>query len=185
MARAQNRYAPVDRASLSTLGRHLQQLRTSRGWSLSHLASQAGIAKSNLSRLEQGNGNPTLDTLWRLAVQLEVPFGTLIAPMTAPLDEKGIQVQLLDQGKDRPQVDAYWMRCAPWTERLAEAHTGGAREDITVISGWLMVGPVDAMQVVGAGHSLSFAADQPHGYRTEESWATLLVTIVYTAEEPR
>lgn len=175
----------MDRISLNTLGQHLQQLRTARGWSLSYLASEAGIAKSNLSRLEQGNGNPTLDTLWRLAVQLEVPFGTLVAPVTAPLDEEGVQVQLLDQGRNTPPVDAYWMRCAPWTERRAEAHTPGARENITVISGHLVVGPVDNMQIVGTGQSTSFAADQAHCYRTEESWATLLMTIVYSGgEEP-
>ena len=66
----------MDKLSLGTLGQHLQSLRLARGWSLSQLAAAAGSAKSNLSRLEQGNGNPTLDTIWRLAVQLGVPFGT-------------------------------------------------------------------------------------------------------------
>ncbi|ALM53087.1 helix-turn-helix domain-containing protein [Halomonas huangheensis] len=173
----------MDKISLSTLGQHLQQLRTTRGWSLSQLASMAGIAKSNLSRLEQGNGNPTLDTLWRLAVHLEVPFGTLVAPISAPLDEDGVQVQLLDQGRDKPPVDVYWMRCAPWTERQAEAHTPGARENITVISGQLAVGPINAIQTVSAGETISFDADQMHSYRTEESWATLMMTIVYLRGE--
>ena len=103
----------MDKLSLNTLGHHLQALRLERGWSLSQLASEAGIAKSNLCRLEQGNGNPTLDTIWRLAVQLNVPFGTLVAPIAVPLGEDGVQVRLIDQGKDTPQVDAYWMRCAP------------------------------------------------------------------------
>ena len=111
----------MDEHSLVTLGLHLQALRKTQGFSLSQLASAAGIAKSNLCRLEQGNGNPTLDTIWRLAVQLNVPFGTLVAPISVPLGEDGVQVQLIDQGKGVPQVDAYWMRCAPNTLRHAEA----------------------------------------------------------------
>jgi len=169
----------MDRLSLGTLGQHLQRLRQEQGLSLSQLAAAAGIAKSNLSRLEQGNGNPTLDTIWRLAVQLNVPFGTLVAPIAVPLGEDGVQVRLIDQGKDRPHVDVYWMRCAPHTSRHAEAHTPGAQETLTLISGMLEAGSEGETRVLRAGDTIAFAADRPHLYRTHEDWATLLVTIVY------
>ncbi|MGM0701257.1 MAG: helix-turn-helix domain-containing protein [Pseudomonadota bacterium] len=172
----------MDTLSLGTLGQHLQALRIERGWSLSQLAAAAGIAKSNLSRLEQGNGNPTLDTIWRLAVQLGVPFGTLVAPISVPLGEHGVEVRLIDQGKESPQVDAYWMRCAPHTLRHAEPHTPGARESLTLISGRLEAGPEGDLRKLQPGDSLTFAADRPHLYRTHDTWATLLLTIVYTDE---
>lgn len=169
----------MDKLSLSTLGQHLQSLRLARGWSLSQLANDAGIAKSNLCRLEQGNGNPTLDTIWRLAVQLNVPFGTLVAPITVPLGEDGVQVRLIDQGKDSPQVDVYWMRCAPHTLRRAEAHTPGARESLTLISGTLEAGPEAAITLLSPGDTMTFPADQPHLYRTQAAEATLIMTITY------
>lgn len=169
----------MDKLSLSTLGQHLQSLRLARGWSLSQLANDAGIAKSNLCRLEQGNGNPTLDTIWRLAVQLNVPFGTLVAPITVPLGEDGVQVRLIDQGKDAPQVDAYWMRCAPHTLRRAEAHTPGTRESLTLISGKLEAGPEAATTLLSPGDTVTFPADQPHLYRTQVAEATLIMTITY------
>ena len=172
----------MDKRSLATLGQHLQSLRMARGWSLSQLAAGAGIAKSNLSRLEQGNGNPTLDTIWRLAVQLGVPFGTLVAPISVPLGEEGVEVRLLDQGKESPQVDAYWMRCAPHTVRRAEPHTPGARESLTLISGRLEAGPEGDTTVLSAGETLNFPADRPHLYRTHDAWATLLLTVIYTGE---
>lgn len=173
----------MDKLSLNTLGQHLQTLRLERGWSLSQLANAAGIAKSNLSRLEQGNGNPTLDTIWRLAVQLNVPFGTLVEPISVPLgEEDGVQVRLIDQGKDTPQVDAYWMRCAPHTLRHAEAHTPGTRESLTLISGWLEAGPEGAATVLTPGEAITFPADQPHLYRTHAADATLMMTITYGAE---
>ncbi|WP_030073643.1 helix-turn-helix domain-containing protein [Halomonas alkaliantarctica] len=169
----------MDKQSLITLGKHLQSLRQAQGWSLSYLANAAGIAKSNLCRLEQGNGNPTLDTLWRLAVQLNAPFGTLVAPISVPLGEDGVQVQLIDQGKGSPQVDAYWMRCAPHTLRHAEAHTLGTQETLTLISGWLEAGPVGATTVLTPGETKTFPADQPHCYRTQDHEATLLLTVTY------
>lgn len=172
----------MDSLSLNTLGHHLQRLRLERGWSLSQLASEAGIAKSNLCRLEQGNGNPTLDTIWRLAVQLNVPFGTMVAPISVPLGEDGVQVRLIDQGKDCPQVDAYWMRCAPHTLRRAEAHTPGTRESLTLISGWLEAGPEGDTTTLTPGCHVTFCADRPHLYRTQATAATLLMTITYGKE---
>ncbi|MDR9438561.1 MAG: XRE family transcriptional regulator [Halomonas sp.] len=173
----------MDKLALGTLGQHLQTLRLSQGWTLSQLAAAAGMAKSNLSRLEQGIGNPTLNTLWRLAVQLNVPFGTLVAPIAVPLGEDGVEVHLLDQGKDTPQVDAYWMRCAPNTTRHAEPHTPGAHESLTLISGRLEAGPEGATTPLTAGDTLTFAADRPHLYRTTDAWATLLLSVIYH-EEP-
>ncbi|MCW8886966.1 MAG: XRE family transcriptional regulator [Motiliproteus sp.] len=169
----------MDKISLNTLGSHIQSLRLARDLSLSQLAANAGIAKSNLSRIEQGDGNPTLDTIWRLAMQLNVPFGNLVAPISATLGEDGVQVQLIDQGKDDPQVDAYWMSCAPNTLREAEPHTPGTRESVTVISGQLEAGTVEDSKMLAAGETLTFDADHPHLYRTTEHWATLLVTVIY------
>ncbi|GGF80436.1 helix-turn-helix domain-containing protein [Alteromonas lipolytica] len=169
----------MDKSSLLLLGQHLQQLRHERGLSLSQLAADAGIAKSNLSRLEQGNGNPTLDTIWRLAVQLNVPFSALVAPVTRQLDESGIEVRLIDQGQDNPGVDAYWMSIAPDMERIAEAHGPGTSESITLIRGELEVGTMDKLKRLTAGETCTFVADQPHLYRTAEHGAAFLITIIY------
>ena len=130
----------VNQSTLNILGRHLQKLRQDKGVSLSQLAAGAGIAKSNLSRLEQGVGNPTLDTIWRLAKQLDVPFGELVQPLSASVGENGVEVRLIEQGKGEPNVDAYWMSIAPHTLREAESHATGTRECITVISGAIEVG---------------------------------------------
>ena len=48
------------------------------GISLTELARRAGIAKSSLSQLESGNGNPSVETLWALGVALDVPFSRLV-----------------------------------------------------------------------------------------------------------
>jgi transcriptional regulator with XRE-family HTH domain len=174
----------MEKSTFETLGRHIQSLRLARGLSLSQLAADAGIAKSNLSRLEQGYGNPTLDTIWRLSLQLQVPFGNLIAPVGLLLDDNGVQIRLIDQGKDHPAVDAYWMSCAPLAERKAEAHATGTLESVFLLSGTLDVGIEGHSKQLLAGQLHSFAADQPHLYRAGDKGATALLTIVYHQSVP-
>ena len=172
----------MNQSTLNILGRHLQKLRQDKGVSLSQLAAGAGIAKSNLSRLEQGNGNPTLDTIWRLAKQLDVPFGQLVQPLSTSVGENGVEVRLIEQGQGVPNVDAYWMSVAPNTFREAEAHATGTQETITMVSGMLEAGNVGATRVLRPGQSVTFNADLPHIYKTQDEWATCLITIVYHKE---
>jgi transcriptional regulator with XRE-family HTH domain len=173
----------MDKSMLATLGRNLQSLRLAKGLSLSKLAHDAGIAKSNLSRLEQGTGNPTVDTIWRLAVQLDVPFGSLVASITTPFGNDGVQFKLIEQGTDNPQVDAYWMSMAPNTERNSEPHSVGATESVTVISGQLEISAEGKSTILRAGDRFSFAADKAHNYRATDLWSTLLLTITYARKE--
>lgn len=172
----------MNQSTLNILGRHLQKLRQDKGVSLSQLAAGAGIAKSNLSRLEQGNGNPTLDTIWRLAKQLDVPFGQLVHPLSSSVGENGVEVRLIEQGQGVPNVDAYWMSVAPNTLREAEAHATGTKETIMLISGSLEAGNMGSTQLLQAGQSITFNADLSHVYKTQDDGATCLITIVYHKE---
>ncbi|SBT17075.1 HTH-type transcriptional regulator SinR [Marinomonas gallaica] len=169
----------MENPNLNSLGHNLKTVRLAQGLSLSQLASNAGIAKSNLSRIEQGEGNPTIETIWRLAVQLNIPFGDLIAGTHEFLGENGIQVKLIDQGSDDLRVDVYWMSCAAHTMKMSEAHTDGTTEQLTLISGELFVGPNDALQRLTAGDTYTLNADQPHCYQTQEKAATLMLVIKY------
>lgn len=174
----------MESASLIELGQHLQQIRHQQGLSLSQLADKAGMAKSNLSRLEQGNGNPTLDTIWRLAVQLKMPFSELIAPLNRTLGEAGVKVKLIEQGQDIPKVDAYWMSLSPYSTRDAEPHAPGTSETITLISGKLDAGTLDNIHSLHAGETCTFMADKYHRYVTTNNSATFLVTITYHQATP-
>src|ERR1700756_4555647 len=47
---------------------NLRRLRTARRMSLATLAARADVAKATLANLEQGRGNPTIESLWLLAL---------------------------------------------------------------------------------------------------------------------
>ena len=69
---------PADIVALVSMS--LRRERARAGLSLTELAKQAGIAKSTLSQLENGSGNPSLETLWALGTALGVPLSRLIDP---------------------------------------------------------------------------------------------------------
>jgi transcriptional regulator with XRE-family HTH domain len=65
---------------LATIAAALRRERERVGVSIAELARRAGVAKSTLSQLEAGTGNPSIETLWSLGVALGVPFSLLVEP---------------------------------------------------------------------------------------------------------
>ena len=57
---------------LVDLGARVRELRKARNWTLEQAASQAGLARSTLSKIEHGQMSPTYDALKKLATGLEI-----------------------------------------------------------------------------------------------------------------
>jgi len=62
----------------------LRQLRTARGWSQARLAEESGIDVATISRYENDDANPTIDTLDRLARSLGCDLSDLVASDLVP-----------------------------------------------------------------------------------------------------
>src|SRR3979409_627627 len=67
-------------APLDVIAAPLRRRRRPAGLSPTEVARRAGVAKSTLSQLESGTGNPSLETLWALCVALDAPFSRLLDP---------------------------------------------------------------------------------------------------------
>ncbi|MFD0908799.1 MULTISPECIES: helix-turn-helix domain-containing protein [Ruegeria] len=65
---------PVD------LGARVRELRKARKWTLEQAANQAGLARSTLSKIENGQMSPTYDALKKLAIGLEISVPQLFTP---------------------------------------------------------------------------------------------------------
>lgn len=63
----------------TTIGKNLRRIRNEKGITLEQLALEAGIAYSQVSRLELGKINPTAYTLYLLASALKVPLTDFFA----------------------------------------------------------------------------------------------------------
>lgn len=64
------------------LGVRVRELRKERDWTLEQAAQQAGLARSTLSKIENGQMSPTYDALKKLAVGLGISVPQLFTPPT-------------------------------------------------------------------------------------------------------
>ncbi|MQY41406.1 helix-turn-helix domain-containing protein [Epibacterium sp. SM1969] len=62
------------------LGARVRELRKARDWTLEHAANQAGLARSTLSKIENGQMSPTYEALKKLAEGLEITIPQLFTP---------------------------------------------------------------------------------------------------------
>jgi DNA-binding XRE family transcriptional regulator len=154
---------------------------------LSALAEQAGVAKSTVSLIERGQGNPSIDTVWALASALGVPFtslfhdeppaddvsvvreddGSVIAVESAGLEE-GLVVRHMLTRTGGALIEIYTLVLDEGAVRHAEAHVAGLFEHITVAAGKLEISSDTFTEVLGQGDLISFRADRPHTYRVIE-----------------
>ncbi|TMM54543.1 helix-turn-helix domain-containing protein [Sulfitobacter sabulilitoris] len=70
----------TDRAEPLDLGARVRELRKARAWTLEQAANQAGLARSTLSKIENGQMSPTYEALKKLAVGLEISVPQLFTP---------------------------------------------------------------------------------------------------------
>ena len=71
--------APEEAVPLD-LGARVRELRKARDWTLEQAAQKAGMARSTLSKIENGQMSPTYDVLRRLATGLDIPVPQLFTP---------------------------------------------------------------------------------------------------------
>lgn len=162
---------------LLTIAAALRRERERAGLSLTELARRAGIAKSTLSQLESGTGNPSVETLWALGVALGVPFSRLVEPPTATVrviragqgprirsEHADFTGTLLAAGSAHARRDLYVLELEPGAVRMADPHTPRSVEHIVVGAGRLRVGPESELVELGPGDYATFPGDTPHRY---------------------
>lgn len=77
VAREAGTEAPIEALNL---GERVRELRRSRGWTLEQAANRAGLARSTLSKIENGQMSPTYDALKKLALGLSITVPQLFTP---------------------------------------------------------------------------------------------------------
>jgi transcriptional regulator with XRE-family HTH domain len=78
MARQRNLRRSVGRKLARVIAARVRQLREARGWSQEQLASETGLSKDGVSRIERGDRTPRLETLERVAIAVGYPLARLV-----------------------------------------------------------------------------------------------------------
>lgn len=84
------------------LGERVRELRKARGWTLEQAAGQAGLARSTLSKIENGQMSPTYEALKKLAEGLEISVPQLFTP--ASKAQVSGRLAVTKQGQGQHQV---------------------------------------------------------------------------------
>ncbi|WP_256333490.1 helix-turn-helix domain-containing protein [Streptomyces sp. cf386] len=185
----------------SVVARNVRLLREQRGLSLAELARQAGLAKQTLSKLEQGTGNPTVDTLFSIAEALGVPVTRLVAEreqvMTVQRADEvvwqqhgGYESRSLDHVYGSGVIENYLVRIAKGAEgsgdagRVSEPHPVGTLEHLYVISGRVRVGPVDSPVELSSGDFVRYPGDRPHVYESLDGESLVHIVVSVPRVQP-
>ncbi|GAB2613032.1 XRE family transcriptional regulator [Streptomyces capparidis] len=159
----------------------LRRERGRAGLSLTEVARRAGVAKSTLSQLESGGGNPNLETLWALCVALDVPFSRLLDPprprvQVIRADEgpavaatgADYRATLLAASPGSARRDIYRVDAEPGAPRDSDPHMPGVVEHVLLASGRALVGLTDEPVELGPGDYVAYPGDLPHTFRALE-----------------
>ncbi|MBZ4019512.1 helix-turn-helix domain-containing protein [Streptomyces purpurogeneiscleroticus] len=173
--------AGAAKAPLDFIAAALRRAREAAGLSLTELALRAGVAKSTLSQLEAGRGNPSLETLWALCTTLGLPFSQLLDPPRTPVQviragegatvassRADYRATLLSACPPGARRDLYRIEAEPGTSRDSAAHSPGVVEHVLLSSGRALAGPSDEPVELHPGDFVTYPADQPHVFEALE-----------------
>jgi len=168
----------------TALATNLRRLRVAARMSLSELARATGVGKATLSAVENGRGNPTVDTLAALAAALGVPVVDLLAvpsppPVTVVRAGSGERAGEGLERVGRLGGGGEVRRAAfgPGVDLEAAPLERGARLHVVVTHGQLVAGPVERISELGPGDYASFPADVPHVFRTARRAAEAVLVV--------
>lgn len=182
----------ADGSPRETIAAALRRERERVGLSLSELAKRAKIAKSTVSQLEAGTGNPSVETLWSLGVALGVPFSRLVDPRTPAVrvlragegpsvasEQADFTGTLLASCPPGVRRDVHTIALEAGAVRHADAHIPGCVEHLVVISGQLRTGPQDGLVDLAPGDYASFPGDVPHRYEALAAGTRAVLVMEY------
>ncbi|MBB5980522.1 helix-turn-helix domain-containing protein [Kribbella solani] len=182
---------PMDsKAPLDVIASSLRRHRARSGLSLTEVAKRAGVAKSTLSQLESGTGNPSVETLWALAVALDTPFAALVDPPRPKVqiiragdgpaiysERSDYSATLVASCPPNARRDIYRIVASPGPGRKADPHMPGVVEHVILGSGRALVGPSDDPVELRPGDYIAYPGDQAHVFQAlEDGTAATLVS---------
>lgn len=159
------------------IAENLRRLRTERNLSLGALSSLCSVSKVMLSQIEKGDTSPTINTIWKIANGLKVPYTALLEqqPQTAEVLKKAeLAAQHGDDAHYRifcyytnapdRNFELFQLEMDPGHRYQSIGHPEKAQEFIMVFAGCLELTVNGRTHVLHPDDAISFAASTEHTY---------------------
>lgn len=166
--------------------------RAGRHLSLGELSRRTGLSKTSLARLEAGEGNPSLETLWRVGRALELSIGQLLEGQDAeparglpagdgPVVEsaRGMRGRLLETDDAPHRSEIFELDLPAGAHFEGEPHALGTRELVYCVAGRVRCGPADGPLDLAAGDTATFDGSAPHVYAAGPDGGRALLVMRY------
>jgi transcriptional regulator with XRE-family HTH domain len=176
------------------LGARVRTARHERGLSLRELAARSGVSKALLSTIERGDGNPSVETLFRLGTALGLPISQLVMDE----DDGGPEIVRSGRGRlvswmDRP-VEVRLIFASSGHRRLElyecempagsrsqwdSSHGDGVSEFVTIREGHALVGTVGSEERLGPGDAIVLRPGSAHAIEALDADVRFTSVIAY------
>lgn len=184
-----------DARAVETLGAAVRAARKRLELSVQALSERAGVSFGLVSQLERGLGNPSLNSIQRLAAALGVPAGQLldepagelavvtgarrhvIPPASeAPAAQQAVRELLTPRGEAMLQLIRSTLPPGFTNEERPFRHIG--TESVTVESGVLVVAQGDRRVRLEAGDTVTYGCSTPHWWANGHDDVTVVLGAV-------
>jgi transcriptional regulator with XRE-family HTH domain len=159
------------------IAENLKRLRTERNLSLGQLSELSNISKVMLSQIEKGETNPTVNTIWKIANGLKVPYTALLDQQkhdTSVIKKSDINAHITEEGHYRlycyypttphRNFEIFQIELDEGYGYPSIGHAEKSQEYIMVLEGELTLEVNNTTYVLKADDSISFIASTQHIY---------------------
>lgn len=178
------------------LGLRIQSIRQKQNLTLKEVADKANITSSMLSQLERGKANPSVETLRKVALALEVPLFTFFAQdnitpenhvirknthkLVTFLPEKQVEYIILSPDKNT-ELELALMKVYPQSQSVNKAMSHVGEEVAYILAGTVELNLESEVITLHQGDSVHIPAGASHKWvnATDE-----MVEVIFTITPP-
>jgi transcriptional regulator with XRE-family HTH domain len=184
-----------EQRTVETLGAAVRDARKRLGLSVQALSEKAGVSFGLVSQLERGLGNPSLQSLQRLAGALGIPVAQLLdepavplavvtrakrhimpVAVDAPASQRAVRELLTPRGESMLQLIRSTLPVGFSNEASPFRHIG--TETVTIESGVLVVCQADRRVELHAGDTVTYGCSEPHWWANGHDAETVVMGAV-------
>ena len=176
------------------IGSRLGDLRKRKQMTLDQLSSKSGVSKSILSQIERNISNPTVSTMMRIADALEETlsgfFMNIDEGKSSPIEtsketpnissKDGLcELSILGAGETVSWLQWYVLTMKPKGKLPSKSHGSNTFENITVISGEVVVHLKKQSETLKAGDTFRFPTNQEHTLMNKSKTISKVLMVNY------
>ncbi len=176
----------------SIIAKNLNKLRTERNLSLGQLSNLSGISKVMLSQIEKEDANPSINTIWKIANGLKIPYTKLLEEFS----KDTVVIKKADSIEQENETENYRAFCYfannrtrnfeffrieidPFSSNKAVGHSDKTEEYIYVLKGKLILETKGIQYKLSEGDAICFDSSFPHIYINQQNTMLMCIAINY------